>query len=822
MDDRIQRGLDTFEDPTAPAEEIQFAVEDLLRTAQAWMREQTPPLGAGSAADARRVEEAVDFAYRFCDIWVDIPSCRQILQEWLALVSADADAGGLLADRLPLAALSYSDFVALVDGPHAGLAGLDDETIARIAGDDLSIYRLFWTERASLRRVCGDITGCFEDVDRWRASARSNEPTPWAEYLLSLVLLQLEIDLGRLDRADHHARRIRALVAEDPEGDLAASTDLSIAQLMAAKGLHSAARRRARAAIEAFPEEDRWTRRGKRLLGDLKLEEAAAILRAPSDSESLERADDWLRELTGPSGPIEKTRRMVAAVERADLLLRLDRPDEARALLEESAEGLRADARATVFEMRFAERRYDIAHRLGDEDLRLSARADLEGAVEGMFESWGELDLLPGGVGFLHYAGRRRTISLLVDDILSDPEGEVDDALELVLRADALASLARKVGAPAVTPAQLRSFCARSNAAVVVFLSGADKTHRFLVTGEGTRHDVCSGADELEPVLERAARVLSSPTVEATTKNGSGPLELLAREFVPEEIYRDPSRYSSVHFAGTEVIGVVPLEALVIGDDALGLTVPIAHLPSAAATLEIARRSPPRRAKEKRNVQMFALSGVEHGGIGIDFRPSEFETIAAAAGGAIERRAAKNSNAQVFLDQATSASDLFIAWSHGVVDMRETIPAGIFVLADEKSPPLRPGGPVVPEGLELLNGMRIQEHLSAAGPAAAPRVVLLAACDMGRSHARKGDPAIGDLGGIFLGVGSSAVVLSDRPIEREAAYLFVKAFARAYSGEGKAAGVAALEARRAVASRPGFEHPHYWAALQLVGWGGAR
>ncbi|MEM6569258.1 MAG: CHAT domain-containing protein, partial [Planctomycetota bacterium] len=104
----------------------------------------------------------------------------------------------------------------------------------------------------------------------------------------------------------------------------------------------------------------------------------------------------------------------------------------------------------------------------------------------------------------------------------------------------------------------------------------------------------------------------------------------------------------------------------------------------------------------------------------------------------------------------------------------------------------------------------------------APRVVLLAACDTGRSHTRKGDPAVGDLGGIFLSAGSSAVVLADRAIERDAAFLFVKAFTEAYAGNGEDAGKAALEARRAVAGRPGFEHPHYWAALRLVGWSGAR
>ncbi|MEM6566862.1 MAG: hypothetical protein AAF957_00535, partial [Planctomycetota bacterium] len=749
---RIDRGLDTFYDPSASTEEIELAVQDLLQAAQGWMSGQEAPIEASAAGDARFVEEAVGFAYEYMGLWLDVPRCRGIIEQWLALVAADDDLGGHVGARLGSAVSIHADFVALIDGPVAGLALLDDETLERVALGDPIDYRRCLTVRASLCRVLGDIPGCFEDLDRWRESELDSEPSDFERYGLHLVQLQLEIDLGRMERAGYHAKEIRNLLAKDPDIDHAASADLIIGSFMAASGNYESARGMLGSAVDEYPPHEAWTRRGKRLIQDLKLAESIAILRTANqkDEELLGRAETWLAELTGETGPLESTRRMVAAVERADLLLRLDRADEARELLEDSADGLREDARSTVFEMRFAERRYDVARALGDEELREAAAEDLSRAVEGMFESWSELDLLPGGVGFLHYGGRRRTIALLVDEILRDEENGKEDALDLVLRADSFATLARRLGAPTVTSARLQAFCKRSDSAVVVLLTSRDVTHRFLVTASGVSHAWCAGAEELEPLLESAARIVGSPAVEAISKTGDGPLELLAQTFLPDEILKDPARFSCIHFAGVEVAGSVPLEALPTDDGALGLTVPVARMPSAAACLSIAGRARKPSKEGKPSIGMFALSGVKHGGVGIDFRPAEFPALLAAARAPIDRPAAAKSDAETFLRVATAGDDLFITWSHGRFDMRQPIPAGILVVADPNRDDSESDRRLAPDGLELLNGARIETRFASKGSGTAPRVVLLAACDTGRSHTRKIPPRSPTAGSPFL------------------------------------------------------------------------
>ena len=116
----------------------------------------------------------------------------------------------------------------------------------------------------------------------------------------------------------------------------------------------------------------------------------------------------------------------------------------------------------------------------------------------------------------------------------------------------------------------------------------------------------------------------------------------------------------------------------------------------------------------------------------------------------------------------------------------------------------------------------MEQVLDDAGPGGTPQAVYLAACDVARGHRRMGDAGASHLGGAFLGAGVPVVVASGEQNDREATSIHAQAFSRAFLEDGATAGHAMLKARMEVQRRPEFAHPHFWAGLQLLGWGPTR
>lgn len=832
---RLLAYVDTFFDHTASLEEHEAVVSAFVSAAKEWINAQRPPIVNQAKLDAgHAVAEVVDTVRRTAGPWVGFDLARSLLDPWHDLLVVDVASGGRLGGEHFAANLrEHALFISRLDGPRAGLDLLDDNVLDRYVAPDAAAMRRCLTLRADLHRVLGEFGRAYSDLARWRDFDADGRASQAERYWLRSVEMRIEIDLGRLDRVTSHWGAMKAIVDADPTVTTESSAKMRDIEYFAAHGIHALVLATTKDVLGGYSEGDRRTLDEEVLYHMFLLRRAVAISQSKTDVESLRKADAILAQLIGSEEALTHGLRMIAAVESAALALKVGEPERALATLDavEREYGDRVTSR--LFRNRLAVRRLEVAIALGDDQLRLRATRELQSTMDGLLASWGELDLVPGGVGFLHYEERRHALSLLVGSILDDgAPGATARALDQILRADAHSTLARTIGAPAATSQQLVELCRRENAAVVVLLTTHAVTHRFFVSPSGVEHDHCANEEMLERRIVRSGRALAripkAGVVEAAFIDIDGDLAFLSGELLPKAIRAGAEGFSSVYIFAPDLSGRAPFEALLVdGDRYLGLTVPVVRSSSMAAVLAISTRDVSRSSSQGRRVEMFALSGVEHGGIGIDLTLGELRGLSEHAGVSIDVQLGPSATRESFLRSMTRGTDLFIVWSHGVSDLRQPIPAGLLVARSKNDKgeqfPAQSGGPEIPEGLAVLGASEIARALSAAEEGAAPRIVLLAACDAARGHARTGDDSAGHLGGVFLGAGTSAVLLTERPIEREAALLFVKAYAAAYLDRKTAttAAAATLTARRAVASTAGFESPHYWAALQLVGWGGA-
>jgi CHAT domain-containing protein len=94
-------------------------------------------------------------------------------------------------------------------------------------------------------------------------------------------------------------------------------------------------------------------------------------------------------------------------------------------------------------------------------------------------------------------------------------------------------------------------------------------------------------------------------------------------------------------------------------------------------------------------------------------------------------------------------------------------------------------------------------------------MVVLSACESGRSRAVPGDELLG-LPRALLGAGARTAVVSQWIVQDEATAELMATFYRAVQENGDAA-VALRHAQRALAQK--WCHPYFWAAFMVIGAG---
>lgn len=454
-------------------------------------------------------------------------------------------------------------------------------------------------------------------------------------------------------------------------------------------------------------------------------------------------------------------------------------------------------------------------------DVKERALQEMRSAYDRVLGEWRSVPPHPSGTGFLLLSGTRLVLEHLLHATLSVEEAPraVDRALEELMRAQALGSLARRLEAPAAPSiAEVRERLIRPRHGLLVYYPSAVRGLVFAVDAERTE------VAELDSWLKlRRARSdfleRDADRPHAVTGEGqpSDEAKELARLLIPESLHPTIAEWEAVTVVGLDLLGWVPLACLPFpGERPLGLELAVDTVPSLPLALHLAEREAHRRPTGE---ILFLGAPIPNPEVGARYRFEDLssrvqqgfrETLLEATAGrslriVVEREATR---ARLRADELEGVALLHIL-THGIFN-----PLG----DDPNSLRDRPAGLMLaPEGGgdDGLLWCRDVERLSAMPP-----VVLLSACGAGRGQLRLGDDGVSHLGGAFLSAGARAVLISHADLDYDATLAlttyFTEHFARGDVSPARALQLARLDL---VTEHPEWAHPYYHGSLQVLGIG---
>ena len=525
-------------------------------------------------------------------------------------------------------------------------------------------------------------------------------------------------------------------------------------------------------------------------------------------------------ELSGPAGDDGALRGALALetldpVHRASVALFLyrrgreqDRP-ESRAL---ALAALRALGDALPPELAAARAAAETLEALAAGTFEASAPAvsELRRAQEQRLAALASRPERSGGFGYLTFQHRR-----LVSDAwlrLAQATGGAERALESELAEKALGSLARRLGCAPGSVAELRNELLAPGSALLAFLPGLDVVHVFALDGDGLAHAAVPWRYELEPGPRELAELLSaSPTGLTPELRGRRlqRLETLARDLAdrlfPPALAGRLAAARALHVSGAELLGPFPLECLPLGDTALGLRLPLAHLPSLplglALAREAARDGEPRPFKTQLVAAPAQAPGLQRRWpqlVPLELEPA---TLARLAGGGAPLVGGEAGTRALFArlaDQPPSFLNLLV---HGVSDARRELPGGLVLAPDEES----------------ADGILWNDAL-ASHAFRSPPLVALTACYSARGPRRVGDDGLARLSGTFFERGARVLVQAGSELALEPSARLMVVFTQEVQ-RGRSPSEALWNARRELARDPAFDHPFHLFALKVIGLG---
>ncbi|TAJ02420.1 MAG: CHAT domain-containing protein [Planctomycetota bacterium] len=451
------------------------------------------------------------------------------------------------------------------------------------------------------------------------------------------------------------------------------------------------------------------------------------------------------------------------------------------------------------------------------DDAEASARlAELEGAFASLLERWKSVPHRKGGVGFLHPTNRRAILSELVR-LEMRVHGRAQGArraLEHLMRAQALGSIARELGVGACTSADVESTLLGAGRGLLVYLPGADRSHVFAWDTGGIE------CVEIDPVyaIDAAYRscgtgIATQPVADAAAARTAGDA-LLARaaEFAPRvlppQIAARVRAWKSVTISGDELFDDVCFAALSVdGVGALGLERALQHVPSIPLGVALARK--PRAPVDARGLELVFLAA-PNPSRELPERFARLPRLELDAAGA--RRACgsfASERARVLVGAGATEGALRKALTPSV-DVLHVMTHGVFDRGRERGQGLLLAGEGSDPGLWWLD-----EIDAADGWLRPPPLVLLSVCAAMRGDVRHGDDGITHTAGALLARGSRCVLTSPSDLDYAAQQELGRVVLERVDA-GDAPDEALRVARRALASGD-FAHPYYWATLRALG-----
>ncbi|MEM7205060.1 MAG: CHAT domain-containing protein [Planctomycetota bacterium] len=447
----------------------------------------------------------------------------------------------------------------------------------------------------------------------------------------------------------------------------------------------------------------------------------------------------------------------------------------------------------------------------GEEALR-RRQAELAAAYEALRATWRRLDRR-GGVGFLHLEERQMVVAELVELELASADratGELPGdvaaaAVQPVLAAQALNSIARARGAPALDLAAIQRELLGPRRGMLIYLRSRHDSHVFAVDADRVTHARLLGGyalnRELRPLLERLA-VHPAKVTESDARALWAASAQAAQAVLPDAVRAQLDRWREVVVVGAEQLHNVPFACLAQDGALLGerkAIVETASLPLLALLRRDARGATERRGDGPLSLSLLACTDPVAG---------NEKAIAVRQ----PFRAARRAKLLAPFDPAASRS---------LVDGELTLAAFRDLALDRTDVLHLLGHDNRGSGAELARGLALRDGtlwLDDVEGRPTRGLVVISACAAGRSPGRSGDSALAtNLGGALLRGGAAAVLLSQTQLHLGRHLdLVERVFARL--GDGASPAEALRAARAAIAADASAPERFAHGQLQLFGW----
>lgn len=699
------------------------------------------------------------------------------------------------ADPTPAVTAATERFVAPGRGDHAWTLvlsamlvrdeGRDDTALRLLAAADRALAMQSGSSIADAGFVQLERASCFQNLGRHadaaralREAAQANEAWQPVDELgqarrrrdrqtIALALLRQASDTGLHARALDDLERLRA---EGADADVAAQLPYYEALALRALGRADEA---ARALDRALAE----PRLDAKLRAMAWLERAAAALEAGAFDVAAAALDEHtaLATAAGPSAWPLQTARAIAL--RAGL---------ARRRATDVAELTRAFAQARA------------AYR--------ALLASLRPPDDGL------------GTGILAFAPRRLLVDELIELALRVDGGVsgLTTALDEVLAAQALGSLARSLAAPIPTLAAVRAtLLPREGDGMLVFVPGAAATHLFAVDAQAVLHARIPAVEELQPVLRALWRELAAAPRDGLASARArfhDVARAAATRLIPATLGARVRGWQRVLVVGHEVVQRIPFEVLPLDDAppaeaaASGHAREVLVLPSTAVGLALATRATTQDPAPK---TLLALVAPRED----DAAPNDDELRFDAASRA--RIAAAWPQARWCVEGEASLERLgedrptaLLLFAHGVFDPLRGRPRGLRLA---RSAALDDGR-LFPDRLESW----LARRETSPGARLAP-FVLLAACSASGTDPKLGSDDADHLGASCLRGGAQLVLIAAAPLEQDATAALAAATLEGFARHADPLR-ALRDARDELRETARFDHPHSWGTWVAFGW----
>ena len=440
----------------------------------------------------------------------------------------------------------------------------------------------------------------------------------------------------------------------------------------------------------------------------------------------------------------------------------------------------------------------------------------LESAYADFLAFWERTPLTERGTGFLQYEHRRFVVGELVGLLIElDAENGPRRALQCLVEAQAMGTLARRSGAGAVSVEEFQRELLPAGRGALVYLPAPYQSHVLGVDADGVWHAPLPASHVVFDAQWELAQTVSlwRDPAAAITRAERERLDELRADFiavgVPERVRRALAQWESVYFVGIDLFGYTPFECLELeGIGLLGRERAIAYLPSIPLGTHYARR--PALAEAQLELSLVVAPELRRE------LPAEWRELEPIPFGARERRVLAGSYREPHISEGERAvSGALLPPREGRARVAQVFAHGVSLEEPQQAVLLLASEGAGDDG--LLSSARL-EQLYRAAPTQVPDLAILAACGTGFVALRRGEDGVNSLSGTMLDLGARAAVQSYVDLDFEASLRLFEVFhQRLRAGDSPAE--ALRKARARLLSDARFDHPYFQSLLQVVGLG---